>query len=48
MLTIRGPSQHLCDAYTRRDMLRVGALGALGLTLPSLLAAAERRTLHGG
>src|SRR4249920_2609393 len=28
-----------CDGHTRRDFLRVGAVGALGLTLPTLLQA---------
>jgi hypothetical protein len=31
-----------CQGYTRRDFLRVGALGLGGLTLPSLLAARSR------
>lgn len=30
---------HTCDGVTRRDFLQVGALGAIGLTLPDLLAA---------
>ena len=30
---------HTCDGVTRRDFLQVGALGALGLTLPQLMAA---------
>jgi uncharacterized protein (DUF1501 family) len=30
---------HTCDGVTRRDFLQVGALGAIGLTLPQLLAA---------
>src|SRR5688572_3890448 len=42
MLSIRGRIQRLCDSYTRRDVLRVGALGALGLSLPTLLQAAEQ------
>lgn len=33
----RGP--RLCDGLTRREWLRVGGLGALGLSLPSLLQA---------
>ena len=33
---------HLCDdGVSRRDFLQVGALGALGLTLPGLLRAQE-------
>lgn len=31
-------SVHTCDGVTRRDFLQVGALGAVGLTLPNLLA----------
>jgi hypothetical protein len=42
MLTIRGPFQRLCDSVSRRDVLRVGALGAIELALPTLLRAAER------
>ncbi len=30
---------HTCDGVTRRDFLQVGALGAIGLSLPQLLAA---------
>ena len=33
---------HTCDGVTRRDFLQVGALGAIGLTLPQLLAAQSR------
>ncbi len=29
--------QHFCDAVSRRELLRVGGLGSLGLTLPALL-----------
>lgn len=36
-LTTDGP--RLCDRLTRRDMLHIGGLGVLGLTLPSLLGA---------
>src|SRR5882672_11388556 len=31
----------LCDGITRREWLRIGGLGALGLTLPNLLRAEE-------
>ncbi len=37
-LTGRGQAQ-TCDGISRRDFLQVGALGAVGLTLPQLLAA---------
>jgi hypothetical protein len=37
-LTARGQS-HTCDGITRRDFLQVGTLGAIGLSLPELMAA---------
>src|SRR5438132_11230441 len=37
MLTIRGPGTRLCDQITRREILRVGGLSALGLSLPQFL-----------
>jgi hypothetical protein len=40
MLTLfSNRSHHACDGTTRRDFLRVGALGLGGLTLPNLLQA---------
>jgi len=30
-----------CDGHTRRDFLRIGAVGAMGLTLPALLQAQQ-------
>lgn len=30
---------HTCDGVTRRDFMQIGALGAVGLTLPHLMAA---------
>src|ERR1700675_19506 len=40
MLNISGRGQaHTCDGITRRDFLQVGTLGAIGLSLPELLAA---------
>ena len=40
MLTISGQNHHrLCDGVSRRDFLRIGALGMGGLTLPQLLQA---------
>jgi uncharacterized protein (DUF1501 family) len=39
-LTDVGTAQ-TCDGGTRRDFLQVGALGAIGLSLPELLAAKE-------
>src|SRR5947207_6676687 len=40
-LTDRGTA-HTCDGVTRRDFLEIGALGAIGLSLPQLVAAKER------
>lgn len=37
MLAIPGTPFRLCDGVTRRDFLRIGSLGATGLTLPDLL-----------
>lgn len=34
MLSILGSPQRLCDGWTRREALRIGALGAMGLSLP--------------
>ena len=40
MLKITGQGKsHTCDGMTRRDVLQVGALGAVGLTLPHYMAA---------
>lgn len=39
MLTIFGGSRQYCDGMSRRSFLKVGALGAGGLTLSSLLRA---------
>jgi hypothetical protein len=39
MLTLRTQGPHLCDGVTRREMLHVGGLGILGLTLPHQLRA---------
>src|SRR3954468_4368148 len=45
MFSITGRPERACDGSTRREMLRVGGLGALGLAWPELLglrrAAAE-------
>ncbi len=43
MLTFTGDGQATtCDGRTRRDFLQVGALGAIGLSLPQYLAAKEQ------
>lgn len=42
MFTLTGPgSVTTCDGVTRRDFLQAGTLGAIGLSLPQLLAAKE-------
>lgn len=43
MLTFTGDGKTTtCDGRTRRDFMQVGALGAIGLTLPQYLAAKEQ------
>src|SRR5688572_14816549 len=39
MLTILGSNQRFCDGVSRRNFLKIGALGLGGLALPQLLAA---------
>lgn len=39
MLSILGGDQHACDRVSRRELLRIGGLGTLGLTLPACLQA---------
>jgi len=39
MLTIYGPGQRFCDGISRRNFLKIGALGLGGLSLPQLLQA---------
>ena len=48
MLTIRDSGMTLCDHLTRRDWLQIGALGALGLTLPALQHARAVSPSRGG
>src|SRR5262245_32800486 len=43
MLPIFGAQARLCDLVTRREMLRMGGLGALGLSLPGLLTLQQTR-----
>jgi uncharacterized protein (DUF1501 family) len=38
MITIDGKRGRLCDGFTRRELLRVGGIGVMGLTLPNVLA----------
>ena len=46
MLSLTGSSYRLCDGLTRRDVLKIGALGWGGLTLPQLLRAEQRAGVH--
>jgi hypothetical protein len=39
MLTIYGRKSRFCDGISRRNFLKVGALGLGGLALPQLLEA---------
>ncbi len=41
MLQIAGPQSTLCDHLSRRQMLRIGGLGTLGLSLADLLRAPQ-------
>jgi hypothetical protein len=41
MLWLNGSSARVCGGFTRRDILQIGALGSLGLTLPAVLRARE-------
>ncbi len=47
MLTINGRGGRLCDGVTRRDALKIGALGLGGLSLPDLLRAEQRAGIRG-
>jgi hypothetical protein len=42
MLTLLGTRRRLCDGLTRRELLQIGGLGALGLTLGDTLAGSTR------
>ena len=44
MLDLIGLSRNLCDGMSRREVLRIGALGLGGLTLPDLLRAEQTAT----
>jgi hypothetical protein len=43
MLTILGPKNRFCDGVSRRNFLKIGALGLGGLTLPQILHAEAAR-----
>ena len=42
MLDIELGKHRDCDGVSRRDFIRVGALGAFGLTMPGLLAQSAK------
>lgn len=48
MFSILGESSRLCDGINRRELLRVGGLSTLGLSLPTLLQAAETSAVPKG
>ena len=51
MLSIQGKAGRLCDGVSRREMLTVGTVGMLGLSLPDVLrheARAQNATPRGG
>ncbi len=48
MLTIPGHSNRFCDGLSRRNFLRIGALGMGGLALPQLLRAEAASGLRSG
>src|SRR4051794_16969750 len=48
VLTISSQGARLCDGWNRREVLRVGALGALGLTLPDLLRMRSQAAAKSG
>jgi hypothetical protein len=46
MLSILGRPQQLCDGWTRREVLTVGALGLGGMALPDLLRAEAQQGIR--
>ena len=48
MLNITAPPTRLCDRVSRREMLRIGSLGAVGLALPDLLRRQTATAAEGG
>jgi hypothetical protein len=48
MLSLHDRPSRLCDGLSRRELLRVGGLSTLGLSLPALLAAHEAGPALGG
>ncbi|HEY7309807.1 MAG TPA: DUF1501 domain-containing protein [Gemmataceae bacterium] len=48
MFSLYDRGTRLCDGLTRREWLRIGGLGAFGLSLPSLLGARAEPATAGG
>ncbi len=48
MLSILGKPTRLCDGLNRRELLRAGGVGLLGLSLADLLRAESRAAISGG
>lgn len=50
MLTVPGTAARLCDGLSRRDLLRVGGISLMGLSIPNMLAlqAAQAAEAKGG
>ena len=42
MFSLQDKQFQLCDGLSRRELMRIGGLGALGVSLPTLLRAANR------
>jgi hypothetical protein len=47
MISIHERNLKLCDGVSRREAMRVGGLGALGLSLPQLIASREAQAATG-
>jgi uncharacterized protein (DUF1501 family) len=47
MLHLPGSPIQLCEGMARRELLRIGALGTIGLTLPQLLRLQEAQAVAG-
>jgi len=47
MLSLTGPTRRLCDGLDRRELLRLGALAPVGLTLSGLLGGQARAAAPG-
>jgi len=47
MLRILDDGARLCDGMTRREWLRIGGLGAFGLSLPALLQSQRGKAANG-